>query len=335
MRNIYSDFVPSSGQEDLIQEFMQKYSQKDNITNPYLLCLKLIFATLGSRNLSSYQIFNMCFMILREYMHFDYIYIHNSSELVSGDTTINDFYFLEEMEKFIDSHKNVHEHIKGKIGRTKEEEMEFDFYPVQTLKDWYYITIINSRSLKDEEKEELNELLRYTFYIIISYLEKENYIKELLERDDLTKVKNRREFEDAFKMLKFSKGSVTFILFDLFRLKTINDNYGHSMGDKYIIKAAELIEENFPDETYRIGGDEFAVISPYNSIRNIDEIMEKINARLQEIMNLKSEVCYINYGYATEDSSVFQPQFLNATADKRLSDNKKAFYETMNIDRRK
>ena len=45
------------------------------------------------------------------------------------------------------------------------------------------------------------------------------------------------------------------------KIKRINDNYGHEVGNELIIKTTQMIAEVFGQEQfYRIGGDEFAVI---------------------------------------------------------------------------
>ena len=84
--------------------------------------------------------------------------------------------------------------------------------------------------------------------------------------DPLTQLSNRREFEHALEQALISserRGSmVALLLFDLDRFKSVNDTYGHPVGDALLkffansIKAA--IRET--DHAARLGGDEFAVI---------------------------------------------------------------------------
>lgn len=89
-------------------------------------------------------------------------------------------------------------------------------------------------------------------------------LREEAEMDGLTMMKNRRTFEATLHQIKpehYVKYS--FVLFDLNNLKKMNDTYGHGMGDCYIITASEVMQDIFGEfgEIYRIGGDEFCLVS--------------------------------------------------------------------------
>ncbi len=89
-------------------------------------------------------------------------------------------------------------------------------------------------------------------------------ILEEAELDGLTLLKNRRSFENELHQInkgEFKKYGV--VMFDLNNLKMMNDMYGHGMGDCYIITGSEIIRDVFGElgEIYRIGGDEFCLIS--------------------------------------------------------------------------
>ena len=79
--------------------------------------------------------------------------------------------------------------------------------------------------------------------------------------DSLTGLFNRNKFNhimESFEMESFSQLGVASI--DLNELKKVNDKMGHSAGDNLIRSAAGHIARVFPGKSYRIGGDEFAVI---------------------------------------------------------------------------
>lgn len=89
-------------------------------------------------------------------------------------------------------------------------------------------------------------------------------IKEEAEQDGLTKLKNRKCFEeDMIKIPMEEYPGYSIVMFDLNDMKMMNDMYGHSMGDCYIITGSEIIRDVFGEfgEIYRIGGDEFCLIS--------------------------------------------------------------------------
>ncbi len=86
--------------------------------------------------------------------------------------------------------------------------------------------------------------------------------------DELTGVYNRRGFysfgETTLKFAKAMSQTGMIIYCDMDGLKKINDDYGHEAGDKAIIAESIILKSNFRsnDIIARIGGDEFAVISP-------------------------------------------------------------------------
>lgn len=79
--------------------------------------------------------------------------------------------------------------------------------------------------------------------------------------DYLTGLYNRRYLYEYMKQFTRVK-QITIIYMDLDNFKSINDAYGHQIGDKILILTSSIIKKNFPDElTARIGGDEFLMVS--------------------------------------------------------------------------
>lgn len=93
------------------------------------------------------------------------------------------------------------------------------------------------------------------------------------------------------------KNSGVFMIFDIDHFKTINDTYGHGVGDEAIIKIAETVKEVFDSNeiNIRLGGDEFAIYSP--NYKNYPEIKEKIEiffTKINAIRLSKDENYVIN-----------------------------------------
>lgn len=80
--------------------------------------------------------------------------------------------------------------------------------------------------------------------------------------DPLTGVKNRITYNRALDELP-KGGPRVIALLDINGFKAVNDTYGHDAGDKYLIRFTALLQENLRSlcTTYRIGGDEFVLIS--------------------------------------------------------------------------
>lgn len=114
-------------------------------------------------------------------------------------------------------------------------------------------------------------------------------LEKIAYTDMMTRLKNRTAYqEDIIRLnnkLKTSDIIITVILLDLNNLKQINDLYGHSQGDTYIIKSAEAIAHIFQQtgSCYRIGGDEFAVFLPGIKKEECKDMIDQLQACIREI----------------------------------------------------
>lgn len=106
--------------------------------------------------------------------------------------------------------------------------------------------------------------------------------------DPLTDLYNRFAIKDLGEPLlvenKRENRQTLFLFADLDRLKSINDTYGHEIGDQAIKAAAGILKQSCPDSTYlciRYGGDEFLMMGTYSEDRNTErlkgEIAERVN----------------------------------------------------------
>lgn len=97
--------------------------------------------------------------------------------------------------------------------------------------------------------------------------------------DMLTGLKNRRFFEEKLEeqMILFSQIGQPFSLYivDIDHFKTVNDTWGHPMGDSVLAKLAEILQSHVRKEDIvaRYGGEEFVLILP-----NMDATESKIRA---------------------------------------------------------
>ena len=84
--------------------------------------------------------------------------------------------------------------------------------------------------------------------------------------DPLTKVYNNRYFHDRlhheFALYKRKKTPLSLILLDLDHFKKVNDQYGHLVGDKVLIKISQEIQKQSRsgEVLARVGGEEFCMI---------------------------------------------------------------------------
>lgn len=94
-------------------------------------------------------------------------------------------------------------------------------------------------------------------------------LERLADSDTLTPLPNRRFFMRALERAIAQRGRhgtpAALLFVDLNRLKEINDNHGHSVGDEALVHTAWVLREKVRtgDAVARIGGDEFGVLLDY------------------------------------------------------------------------
>jgi diguanylate cyclase (GGDEF)-like protein len=179
------------------------------------------------------------------------------------------------------------------------------------------------------------------FQVINNYIKnyntmlKADLLSKLAYVDILTELNNRTAFNEDIAKLDEEKRAAGKIvaMFDVNSLKYINDNLGHSIGDKAIVEAAERISEYFGalGKCYRIGGDEFVFIS---DSAHAEEAVQKAYTEFFKSLELrensgvtKEYPLYIAYGSSVvgDDGSV-----TNAfnKADALMYENKRLIKET-------
>ena len=128
--------------------------------------------------------------------------------------------------------------------------------------------------------------------------------KELIYKsyhDELTGLYNRMYMTEVLKKLQQEKPlPFSIIVSDLNGLKITNDIFGHEIGDRMLIKVAEIINENIQENhvACRIGGDEMVILMPYTNEQKAADITENIQ---NAVINAKEDPIrpLIALGYAT------------------------------------
>jgi len=129
-------------------------------------------------------------------------------------------------------------------------------------------------------------LILIIMILIIYYINtNHNTLHKFANTDKLTSLNNRNTFDKAFKdVFHSNRKDVTLILFDVDNFKVINDEYGHLVGDKVLIRISDLFKKTFREHDLiaRWGGDEFIALLP--KVNNISAY--KLANRLRmKIMN--------------------------------------------------
>ena len=101
--------------------------------------------------------------------------------------------------------------------------------------------------------------------------------------DELTGAYNRAGYDLLLSSIDL--GSTYMMLVDVDNFKTINDTYGHEVGDKVLTKLVQVLKKNFRSDDYicRIGGDEFVVFMVHSSEMQHNQVASKIKAINKEL----------------------------------------------------
>ncbi|MDO6561829.1 GGDEF domain-containing protein [Amphritea sp. 1_MG-2023] len=119
---------------------------------------------------------------------------------------------------------------------------------------------------------------------LLTYREKYEVACHQSMRDYLSGLFNRRALDEMFpNTQQLRSGSV--LLIDIDHFKSVNDTYGHIVGDNVIAGIAKEIQSSLRegDRAFRYGGDEFLVVLPTAHAQEADEVAQRIVAKIKHI----------------------------------------------------
>jgi len=187
-----------------------------------------------------------------------------------------------------------------------------------------YIWAINFDPAKAPKIKETLETSTFILGSEISNYLLMNRLTILSSKDMLTGVMNRNEMNNLIdKIYSESKNitSVGVIFTDINGLKTVNDQQGHTAGDKLLKNAAQALEEVFDSKNiFRAGGDEFAII-----LTGITEEQITKNVETISVVSEKYGVCFAIGASFSEDNRNIKDVL--RIADERMYEDKKHYYE--------
>ena len=117
----------------------------------------------------------------------------------------------------------------------------------------------------------------------IATLRDKEKMTQLLERDALTVLYNRHKYQEDLELVdKSSYTRMTVAYIDVNGLHEVNNKLGHDAGDDMLCAVADALKKYFPDERcYRIGGDEFVMISVRLSEGTVTRTFEEVRKDLR------------------------------------------------------
>lgn len=211
--------------------------------------------------------------------------------------------------------ENMQDHL---LNKSKAFEVEYRIKHKDGSYRWYYDrgTIIR----KSENNKPL--LVSGLVFDITKNKEMEENLKEayikllkLAVTDDLTKAYNKRGFSERLnnEIMRSNRTKSTFslVMFDLDKFKKINDEFGHSVGDKVLETVAKTVLKRVrkTDTFARWGGDEFMLILPDTNIKNAanlaKEIKDTLNKKqVDQVNGIKASFGVLEYSLSDNEDEV-------------------------------
>lgn len=171
--------------------------------------------------------------------------------------------------------------------------------------------------------QQLHQILIYPLRLLLRIEEMDRQSR----RDHLTGIGNRSGFDEslarAIELSQRQDNGLLLVLLDLDHFKQINDTHGHPVGDRVLVRFAELANQAIrsTDMAFRLGGDEFALLlqpaDPFAANRVASRLRHLLEAD-RELMGWQVD---FSFGHATWQPGM-DDQDLYQLADQQLYLNK-------------
>lgn len=148
-------------------------------------------------------------------------------------------------------------------------------------------------------------------------------LETLATTDELTGLKNFRAFQeklsDQIALAERMRTPLSLLFIDLDHFKSINDTFGHPIGDKYLRKVAEILKTHSRkvDFVTRYGGEEFAVILPNTNQLSAMLLAEKLRKAI-ETQHWVEKPITASFGVSTLSGDITDKTQLIFSADQAL-----------------
>ena len=166
-----------------------------------------------------------------------------------------------------------------------------------------------------------------TYVDITDLTEKAAMLETLAKTDPLTGLYNRRHFLETLdaEWSRFQRyyRSVSVLMLDIDHFKSVNDRYGHAVGDAAIraVAAACLDGKRKSDIVGRLGGEEFAVLLPETSLSRARTVAERIRRHVMGAQIVAGQIQFgvtVSIGIAEAAVSMSGIDALMSAADHAL-----------------
>lgn len=159
-------------------------------------------------------------------------------------------------------------------------------------------------------------VLSLMIYLAHSNSRENKYLIHLSEIDPLTSVFNKETTQKLIDQKLKNHEHFCFLILDVDDFKSVNDNYGHAVGDKVLKNLSDLFKNHFrqTDIVGRIGGDEFIILIEDEHIAEsrIQSLLQKVNAlKIEELQGFKLSIS-VGMAFAPSNGTTFMELYRHA-----------------------
>ena len=159
-------------------------------------------------------------------------------------------------------------------------------------------------------------VLSLMIYLAHSNSRENKYLIHLSEIDPLTSVFNKETTQKLIDQKLKNHEQFCFLILDVDDFKSVNDNYGHAVGDKVLKNLSDLFKNHFrqTDIVGRIGGDEFIILIEDEVIAEsrIQSLLKKVNElKIEELQDFKLSIS-VGMAFAPSNGTTFMELYRHA-----------------------
>lgn len=159
-------------------------------------------------------------------------------------------------------------------------------------------------------------VLSLMIYLAHSNSRENKYLIHLSEIGPLTSVFNKETTQKLIDQKLKNHEHFCFLILDVDDFKSVNDNYGHAVGDKVLKNLSDLFKNHFrqTDIIGRIGGDEFIILIEDEHIAEsrIQSLLQKVNAlKIEELQDFKLSIS-VGMAFAPSNGTTFMELYRHA-----------------------
>jgi diguanylate cyclase (GGDEF)-like protein len=234
---------------------------------------------------------------------------------------------LQQGRPYVNSIDNVDEGAAGGVSllRRLNKESELAVPVMYESAVWGELWATGTRGRRfGPDDVRLLEAIAAQVSVAIGRAELFSEVSRYAYEDPLTRLANRRGFDECLRQFDDGECGPTLLLCDLDGLKQINDRDGHPAGDRFLRGVAgalsDVASEFRASLVARLGGDEFCVILPTSAVTDAQRFACAASRRIARELGPEVSVCW---GVAARDADTSTAHELITLADNALVEAKR------------